>query len=146
MARAASERSPAATPFVAARGAVLVWIRLVPQASANRIMGTVSEGDGGVALKVSVTAAPERGKANAALVALLAREWRLPKSALTIAADAGLRRKTVRIDGDSATLLAGLEGWYRRSGLDGQRLDGQRLEGQRLDGQGLGEDDLERER
>jgi uncharacterized protein YggU (UPF0235/DUF167 family) len=62
-----------------------------------------------------VTAAPEGGKANAALIALLARTWRLPKRDLAIVLGAADRRKTVHVAGDPRELMrrieAGLRPW-----------------------------------
>jgi hypothetical protein len=85
-----------------------VRIRLTPRASANRLVGLVAEADGGVALKVMVTAAAEQGKANDALIALLARAWHLAKSDISIAAGASDRRKTLLIAGAAAQLLPAL--------------------------------------
>jgi uncharacterized protein (TIGR00251 family) len=59
-----------------------------------------------MALKVAVTAPPSEGKANAALVALLGRSWRLPKSAIEIVGGAADRRKTLLLRGDPASLHA----------------------------------------
>jgi uncharacterized protein YggU (UPF0235/DUF167 family) len=59
-----------------------------------------------------VTAPPADGAANEAVIALLAREWRLPRSALSVVAGAGDRRKTIRIDGDPAALAGRLEAWW----------------------------------
>jgi uncharacterized protein (TIGR00251 family) len=97
-----------ASPFAAARDGVRVRIRLTPRASANRLVGLVAESDGGVALKIMVTAAAEHGKANDALIALLARLWHLAKSDISIAAGAGDRRKTVHVAGAAAQLLPAL--------------------------------------
>jgi uncharacterized protein YggU (UPF0235/DUF167 family) len=99
------------SPFAASRQGVSVAVRLTPKAAANRIGPLAETADGGAALKVAVTAAPEHGKANAALLALLAKTWRLPKSALSIAAGASDRRKRIHIAGDSAVLLPMLETW-----------------------------------
>jgi uncharacterized protein YggU (UPF0235/DUF167 family) len=85
-----------------------VRVRLTPRASANRLAGLVGEADGGVALKVMVTAAAEQGKANDALIALLARAWHLAKSDISIVAGAGDRRKTVHVAGAAAQLLPAL--------------------------------------
>jgi uncharacterized protein YggU (UPF0235/DUF167 family) len=62
-------------------------------------------------LKVAVTAAPEDGKANAAVIALLAREWGVAKSAISVVAGATDRRKLVEIRGPSQELLARLQSW-----------------------------------
>jgi uncharacterized protein len=86
-----------------------VRVRLTPRASANRLAGLVAEADGGVALKIMVTAPAEDGKANDALIALLARIWRVAKSDLSIVAGASDRRKTVRLAGAAASVLPMLE-------------------------------------
>jgi uncharacterized protein YggU (UPF0235/DUF167 family) len=78
---------------------------LTPRASADRLGGVRDEADGGVALKAAVTAPPEDGRANAALVALLAKALRVPKSAISVVAGAADRRKTLWIEGDPVRLL-----------------------------------------
>lgn len=85
-------------PFTPTAGGVRLAVRLTPRASGNRIDGVVAEADGGRCLKVAVTAVPEDGKANAALIALLAKCWKIPKSAFTITAGTTDRRKTLSID------------------------------------------------
>jgi uncharacterized protein YggU (UPF0235/DUF167 family) len=51
---------------------------------------------------------PDKGKANTAAIALLARTLRVPKSAITLVAGASARLKTVRIDADfDQSLLSG---------------------------------------
>ncbi len=50
-------------------------------------------------LKVSVTAVPEKGKANEALINLLSKEWKLPKKALSLLQGETDRLKQIRIDG-----------------------------------------------
>jgi uncharacterized protein len=67
---------------------------LTPGASSNTIVGR--HGDG---WKVRVTAAPERGRANAALVLLLAKTLGVPPAAIRVAAGQTYRRKVVEIDG-----------------------------------------------
>lgn len=99
--------------FADAGNAVTVAVRLSPKASANRILGIEADPDGNLVLKVQVTAVPEDGKANAALVKLLAKAWRLPKTSLSIASGASSRRKVVRIAGDPRGLLEHLREWER---------------------------------
>ena len=65
----------------------------------------------GKTLKVSVTTAPEGGKANEAVIALMAREWGVAKSAISVVSGATDRRKLVEIRGPSQDLLARLQGW-----------------------------------
>lgn len=99
------------SPVWRADGGVRVAIRLTPNAKANRISGIDAQADGDPILKASVTAVPERGKANVALISLLAKAWRLPKSAFTLAAGATNRRKTIHIAGDPSTLKQTLDDW-----------------------------------
>ena len=87
-----------------------VRIRLTPRAAANRIAGLAAEADGGLSLKVMVTAPAEAGKANAALLALLSEAWAVPKRDLAIVLGAGNRRKTIHVSGDPAVLSARLTG------------------------------------
>jgi len=83
--------------------ALLVSLRVQPKASANRILG---EHDG--ALKVSVTAAPEKGKANAGVITLLSKELGIPKSSIEIVRGDTSRIKTLRIRGTTKQALAAL--------------------------------------
>ena len=64
--------------------------------------------DGRPALKVSVTAPPSEGRANEALVQLLAKQWRVAKRDVAIVAGLKSRGKIVHIAGDPATLLSHL--------------------------------------
>ncbi|MGE0723317.1 MAG: DUF167 family protein [Alphaproteobacteria bacterium] len=85
---------------------VRIAVKVTPRASADRLNGVAAEADGALALRAQVTAAPEDGKANAALCALLAKRLDVPKSAIAVVHGATGRRKTVAIAGDPATLAA----------------------------------------
>ena len=61
-----------------------ITVRLTPKASQNAIMGWYKDTEGKNILKVSVTAIPEKGKANKALIRLLSKEWEIPKSSIII--------------------------------------------------------------
>jgi uncharacterized protein (TIGR00251 family) len=97
------------SPFARAADGVRLAVRLAPKASAERILGLADEADGGVALKIAVTAAPEAGKANDALLAFLARLLRVPKRDLTLARGTAGRRKLVHVAGDPGLLAQRLE-------------------------------------
>lgn len=84
-------------------------VRLTPRAARNRIDGIAQDADGKPYLKVAVTAVPESGKANAALVALLAKTWRLPRTTISVVAGTTDRRKTLFIAGDAALLARRLD-------------------------------------
>lgn len=82
-----------------------VAVRLTPKAASDRVIGVTADEAGMPVLRAQVTAAPEDGRANAALVALLAKRWRLPKSSLAVAQGAASRRKVIHVTGDPAALL-----------------------------------------
>lgn len=65
---------------------------------------------GGLALRVRVTAAPEKGRANKALIRLLAKEWGLAARDLALASGAASRHKVVRVSGEAAAAV--LEHWW----------------------------------
>lgn len=60
--------------------------------------------DGQTELCVGVTAVPEKGKANAALLRLLAKQLRLPARELTLISGATDRHKQVLVKGEPAEL------------------------------------------
>lgn len=90
--------------FALAPDGLRLAVRLAPKASRERIIGLAPDADGGVALKIAVTAAPEAGKANDALLALLARRLGVPKRHLTLAQGVTDRRKLVHVQGDPQVL------------------------------------------
>lgn len=64
-------------------------------------------------LKASVTAPAEGGKANGAIIELLAREWRFPKSAFEVTRGVTARDKVVSITGEPARLVERIVEWTR---------------------------------
>jgi uncharacterized protein len=92
-------------PFAAESGGVRVAIRLTPRARADRLDGIVRAADGAPMLKASVTAPPTEGRANDALLALLAKSWGVPRRDLALVGGTKSRNKTVHIAGDPAELL-----------------------------------------
>ena len=85
-----------------------------PGAKRDAIEGFKAEADGTTALRVAVRAKAEAGKANAAIVELLAATWRLPRADFTLVLGAGSRRKLFHLAGEPMALLAKLEGWRRQ--------------------------------
>jgi len=101
------------SPFTLRGDELVVAVRLVPKAGANAIGAVELDGSGQARLKVRVTAAPESGKANAALIRLLAKAWGLAPSRISLARGAKTRNKELRIAGDGAALRPRLEAWMR---------------------------------
>src|SRR3546814_13119579 len=91
-------------------------LRLQPGASRAKVDGPARLDDGAMVLKLRVTEPPEDGKANAALVRLLAKSWGLPKSTLSLVAGHTDRRKTLAVAGDPAAPRRALARWL--AGLD----------------------------
>ena len=69
-------------------------IRVVPKSKRNSIE-VGSDGQ----IKVRVTAAPERGRANDAAIALLSERIGVPKRDIEIVRGHTARNKTIRVDG-----------------------------------------------
>lgn len=74
-------------------------VKVAPKAGRNAITGWH-----GAALKLSVTAAPEKGKANEAVIELLAKTLRLPKSAFSVVRGATSSQKLIEIAGTDEAL------------------------------------------
>jgi uncharacterized protein (TIGR00251 family) len=89
---------------------VAVELRVQPRARRTSL------GMSGMILKGAVTVPPEEGKANAAVVALLAESWRLPKSSFAVVKGATSRDKTVSVSGDPQMLVGRIEEWVRQHG------------------------------
>ena len=81
-----------------------VRLRVTPNAGLDRIEGFETRDDGTNVLRIRVKAAPDKGKANAAVIALLAKALGVPKSAVTLVSGDTARLKTVQIDGNAAEL------------------------------------------
>ncbi|MCL2330678.1 MAG: DUF167 domain-containing protein [Phycisphaerae bacterium] len=76
---------------------ILLDVKVVPKSSRDRIVGEL-EG----ALKVAVSAAPERGAANEAVCKLVAKTLGLRVQQVTVEAGHTSPRKTLRITGITA--------------------------------------------
>ncbi len=81
---------------VATKFGVIVYVRTQPGSSKNRLIGEY-----GGRLKLAVTAAPENGKANKAVVELLARALRICESSIQIVSGESSRNKKLIIEGVS---------------------------------------------
>jgi uncharacterized protein (TIGR00251 family) len=83
---------------------VVLNIRLTPKSSAARIAGVEDHG-GKPVLKAYVTTPPEDGKANAALLVLVAGWLGVPKSSVTLTSGQKSRLKSVAVGGEPDKLL-----------------------------------------
>lgn len=92
---------------------VSVRIRLTPKGGRDAVEGWETDSGGASHLKGRVRAAPESGKANAALIDLIAKTLGVSRSSVTITGGEKARLKTVAITGDTSSLAAKLEGFGR---------------------------------
>lgn len=88
-----------------------LFVRVTPNAGRDAIEGEELRDDGTAVLRVRVKAVPDKGKANAAVIALLAKVLHLPKSAITLASGETARFKTLTLSGDGPALAALIDSW-----------------------------------
>ncbi len=86
---------------------IIIPVKVQPGAKKNSIVG-----ERGGKLKLQVTAPPERGKANEAVIRLLASGLGLQKSRVRIVSGESSRDKRVLVEG--VTSVKNLEGLYGR--------------------------------
>ena len=79
-------------------------VRLTPKGGRDAIDGWASDPAGKPILKARVSAPPEDGKANAALINLIARALEIKKTDVKIVSGASSRTKLVEIAGDGSLL------------------------------------------
>ena len=101
-------------PFYVVNNKIRVIVRLTTKASRNIVTGLAQNADGGGVIKASVTAVPEAGKANTALLKLLAKEWKLPKLTLKIIKGTTVRKKTVEVTSNPYLVQPVLETWLKK--------------------------------
>jgi uncharacterized protein (TIGR00251 family) len=76
---------------------MLILVKLTPKASRNAVHGGVQNAAGNKILKISVTAVPEKGKANKAMIELISKEFKIAKSAIRIVKGESERSKLLEI-------------------------------------------------
>ncbi|NTF43603.1 DUF167 domain-containing protein [Rhizobium rhizogenes] len=92
-------------PWQASSDHLRLSVRLTPNGGRDAIDGIETGSDGQSYLKARVSVAPEKGKANKALIALLARNMGIPKSSLELVSGDTARKKILRIEGEPEDLM-----------------------------------------
>lgn len=95
-------------PYKETEEGVCLYLKVTPKAAQNRIGKVIASPDQ-VQLKVYVTAAPEDGKANLAVIELLASEMGIAKSQLVIIKGHTQHNKVCLIKQNNAQLLLALQ-------------------------------------
>jgi uncharacterized protein YggU (UPF0235/DUF167 family) len=96
-------------PWTVSAGGLSVVVRLTPRGGRDVIDGIEQRADGQCVLKARVRVAATEGKANDALIALLAHAAGVPPRDVALVSGASARIKRVVIAGHGPTLAAALE-------------------------------------
>lgn len=96
-------------PWRLAPGGLTLSVRLTPKGGRDAIDGVEHLADGSPVLKARVRAAPQEGKANAALEKLVAKTLGVAASRVHLTAGAAARLKTVTVEGDGQALAEALK-------------------------------------
>jgi uncharacterized protein (TIGR00251 family) len=96
-------------PWRAVAGGVLLDLRVTPKSGHDAIDGIGNLSSGQPILKVRVRALPTGGEANDAVIALIAKSLKIPKSHLSLERGGASRVKTLRIAGDAQAIASALE-------------------------------------
>lgn len=92
-------------PWAAFTDHISLAVRLTPNGGRDAIDGVDTDAEGKSHLKARVTAVPEKGKANKALIALVAKSLGVAKSSISLASGDTSRKKNLRIEGDPEDLI-----------------------------------------
>jgi uncharacterized protein (TIGR00251 family) len=82
-----------------------LFVRVTPNAGRDSIEGIEVRDDGGAVLRLRVSAVPDKGKANAAVVAMIAKALGVPKSAVSVVSGETARLKTLDVVGDGGAIV-----------------------------------------
>jgi uncharacterized protein len=96
-------------PYRAFDDHIRLAVRLTPNGGRDSVDGVELNGNGEAHLKVRVSDVPEKGKANKALIAVLAKRIGVAKSSITLLSGDTARQKILRIDGDPEDLRDKIE-------------------------------------
>lgn len=86
-------------------------VKITANAKQNKIADLYLDEKGNCFLKISVTSTAIEGKANAALINLLADSWQLKKTQVKIKHGSTNRYKIIHIEGNPESLLAHLNNY-----------------------------------
>lgn len=99
-------------PFRTTTGGIELYVRLSPKASKDDVSGP-KDFDGRAYVQARVRAVPEDGKANKAIVELIAARLGVPKSSIALASGHSSRLKTLSISGDVSALQQKVTAWLK---------------------------------
>ncbi|MGI9387762.1 MAG: DUF167 family protein [Methyloligellaceae bacterium] len=92
--------SRAESPYRASRDGVVLAVKVTPKAHRDVVLGIDYHGDRPV-LRVRVTAAPDKGRANKALLKLIGKWLGIPTSSIHLVSGGNARLKSLFLEGDA---------------------------------------------
>ncbi|HLZ64857.1 MAG TPA: DUF167 family protein [Aliidongia sp.] len=101
----------AASALAPSAAGVRLRVRVKPGSSRQAVLGRTQLPGDEAAVLIAVSAPPEDGKANAAVAALLAKLWGVPKSSIRVRVGASGRTKILEVEGDPEALASRLSAW-----------------------------------
>lgn len=101
-------------PYQIRPDGLILHVRLTPKGGRDAIDGIETLSDGKLILKVRVRAVPEDGKANDALITLIAKTFGVSASHVTLEAGATSRIKTLKIAGEADVLVRAIDAAVKR--------------------------------
>lgn len=102
--------------MVTRRDGLRVALKVTPRAARSSVQGLEIDAAGRERLAVRVTAPPEDGKANAAVIRLLAKRWRVPPGDLELVSGSTARHKVVHVHGEPSAIRARVQATERQGG------------------------------
>jgi uncharacterized protein (TIGR00251 family) len=96
-------------PYKAFADHLTLAVRLTPNGGRDQLDGIELDADGKARLKARVSVVPEKGKANKALVALIAKALGLPKSSVSLVSGDTSSKKILRIDAEPEDVMVKLD-------------------------------------
>ena len=81
-------------------GGVIIPVKVVPGSSRDRVVGVLGD-----SLKITTSAAPEKGLANTAIIKILAKALGVDRKSVTLTSGPASPRKEFRINGISPETL-----------------------------------------
>jgi uncharacterized protein len=90
---------------------VILSVRLTPKSSKNALIGLRATADDGLVCAIKVTAPPDKGKANAALLKLIAKSLHLPAGKVVLHSGHTSRHKEVLVHGETVAIMAAINTW-----------------------------------
>lgn len=90
---------------------IKIRVRVKPGSSRNAVLGIGDQGADEAALVIAVSAPPQDGKANDAVIQLLSKSWKIAKTRFDIVSGAASRIKLIAVMGDSEALFCQIRSW-----------------------------------